>query len=65
MLETNLVFQGVSELAWESEEICRENIINIIVILVNKPTTAECIDGARMILIDQVRRLGRYNSPKN
>ena len=51
LLEANVVFQGVPESAWESEKICREKIINIIVVLVNKPTTAEHIDGARMIPI--------------
>ena len=62
LLETNIVFQGVHETTWESEEICREKIVNIIATLVNKPTAAERMERARLIPIDQVRRLGRYNS---
>ena len=62
LLECNVIFQGVSESTWESEEVLMEKIINIIAVLVNMENHADQLASTRNIPIDSVKRIGKYNS---
>ena len=62
LLENNIVFQGIPESTWESEEVCKEKIIQVISVLLNRNTPAEKLEGARNIPINAVKRLSQYNS---
>ena len=62
LLEHNIVFQGVPESTWESEEVCREKIIDIISVFLAKEWHTDQIEAARNIPINLVRRIGSYNS---
>ena len=64
LLEHNVIFQGISESTWESEEVLTEKVINIIAVLVNMENHADQLASARNIPIDSVKRIGKYNSLK-
>ena len=36
LLENSLIFRGISESTWESEEVCREKMINVLARIVPK-----------------------------
>ena len=57
LLENNIIFQGIPESIWESEEVCKEKIIQVISVLVNSNTPAGKLEGARNIPINTVKRL--------
>ena len=62
LLENNVVLCGIAETAWETEDVCKEKIINALANLVNRATWPEKLEVARLIPITLVRRVGIYNS---
>ena len=60
-LQNNVVLQGISESAWESEENCNEKVRMTLPNIVQCNTYAEKINIARGIPIKSAKRIGRYN----
>ena len=62
--ERNVIFQGIRESTWESDENRREKVAVALTELVNRETYEECLGIARNIPISNIRRLGAYNPLK-
>ena len=60
-VENNIMFSGVQESAWESNEVCKEKVVMILARLVKRERWEDQLKIAKNIPILEVKRIGRYS----
>ena len=64
-LECCLVFKGIPDTDWEKETVTIQKLYQELSRTVHGETEAECISGAKYMLIKRCKRLGRFQDNKS